>query len=77
MNDITALRSHLFDAIQGIKDKSMSIEQAKAIADISQVVINSAKVEVQYAAATNGKVGSGFIPDKPAVPGLRLHKMGD
>lgn len=75
MNDITTLRNHLFDAIAGIKDKSMSIEQAKAITDISQVVINSAKVEVQFAAVTNGKMGSGFIPEKPAVPGLTVHRM--
>ena len=75
MNDITALRTHLFDAIEGIKNKTMSIEQAKAIADISQTVINSAKVEVDYVKAISGKCSSGFLPDKPAVPGLTVHRM--
>ncbi len=75
MNDVTALRKHLFDAIEGVKNKTMSIEQAKAIAAISQTVINSAKVEVDYAKATSGKATSGFLPEKPAVPGLTVHRM--
>lgn len=75
MNDVNALRQHLFDAIEGIKNKTMSIEQGKAISDICQTAINSAKVEVDYAKATGGKVASGFLPDKPAVPGLTAHRM--
>jgi len=75
MNDINALRKHLFDAIEGIKGKTMTIEQAKAIADISQTVINSAKVEVDYAKATSGKCSSGFMPDKPAIPGHTVHRL--
>jgi predicted RNA methylase len=61
MNDINTLRNHLFDAIEGIKSKTMSIEQAKAIADISQTIINSAKVEVEYAKSTDSDMGSGFL----------------
>lgn len=75
MNDVTALRKHLFDAIEGVKNKTMSIEQAKAIADISQTVINSAKVEVDYAKVTSGKISSGFLPDLPAVPGRTVHRL--
>lgn len=75
MNDINALRKHLFDAIDGVKNKTMSIEQAKTISDISQTVINSAKVEVEYVKASGGKCASGFLPDKPAVPGLTRHRM--
>lgn len=81
MNDVTALRKHLFDAIEGVKNKSMSIEQAKAIADISQTVINSAKVEVDYAKVTSGKISSGFLPEEsspsithPAL-GHIVHRM--
>lgn len=62
-NDINDLRSHLFDALRGLKDKSMDLETAKGIADIGQVIINSAKVEVDYMKATGEQVGSGFIPD--------------
>lgn len=73
--DVNQLRRHLFDAIEGVKNKTLTIEQAKAVADISQVVINSAKVEVEYAKASGGKIASGFLSDKPAVPGLTVHRM--
>ena len=75
MSDVNALRKHLFEAIEGIKNKSISIEQAKAIAEISQVVVNSAKVEVDYAKATGTKTGSGFLLDQPVTPGHIVHKL--
>lgn len=61
--DISALRSHLFAALAGLSDKEnpMDIERAKAIADVGQVIINSAKVEVDHIRVVGGK-GSGFIP---------------
>ncbi len=68
-NDVTELRTHLFDALRGLKDKTIDIDRAKAIADVSQIIINSAKVEVDYLKVAGGK-GSGFIPDAlPALPG--------
>lgn len=64
-NKITDLRNHLFEVIESLKDKDsdMTIEKAMAIKDIAQVIVNSAKVEVDFAKAT-GSVsnGSGFIP---------------
>lgn len=60
------LRKLLFETINGIKDGTMRIERAKSISDLSQVIINSAKVEVDFIKATGGKArGSGFM-DKPA-----------
>ena len=50
-NKITDLRNHLFEIIEMLKDEeanSMTIEKAKAIADISQVIINTAKLEIQF-----------------------------
>ena len=63
-NNVTELRTHLFDALRGLKDKTMDIDRAKAIADVSQTIINSAKVEVDYLRVAGG-TGSGFIPDAP------------
>lgn len=62
---IADLRKHLFDTLQALKDKEkpMEIDRAKAIADVAQVVINSAKVEVEYMRATGSKTGTGFISD--------------
>lgn len=77
-NTINDLRTHLFDALRGVKDKSMDIETAKAISDISQVIVNSAKVEVDYAKATGSK-GSWFLeraPDlPPGITGITQHRI--
>jgi hypothetical protein len=68
MNDINSLRQHLFDALAGIKDGSLELDRAKAIAEMGQTIINSAKVEVEYCKAVGGN-GTGFIqPDQPALP---------
>jgi hypothetical protein len=63
-NNIQTLRQHLFDTIAALRDKDapMDIERAKAVSSAAQVVVNSAKVEVDYIKATGG-AGSGFIPD--------------
>lgn len=75
MNDIVALRAHLFDTLAALRatDKPMEIERAKAIAEVARGVIDSAKVEVEYIKATGAK-GSGFIAEieapKPGQPRL-------
>jgi hypothetical protein len=56
-NKINDLRNHLFEVIEMLKDdeqNSMTIEKAKAIVDVSQAIINTAKVEVDYIRATDG-----------------------
>lgn len=69
-NRIQDLRDHLFAAIEGLLDaeKPMDIERAKAVADVAQVLINSAKVEVDYLKTIGASTGTGFIPEAPAVP---------
>lgn len=74
---ISDLRSHLFAALRGLSDKDnpMDIERAKAIAEVAQVVVNSARVEVEHMKVSGG-TGSGFIPqEKTAItelPGVRV-----
>lgn len=69
-NTITDLRAHLFETLRGLKDKEnpLEIERARAISEIAQTIINTAKTEVEYLRVAGGK-GSGFIPEAPA-PGL-------
>jgi hypothetical protein len=54
---IEALNVHLFEAIEGLKNNTdpraedsekISVETAKAIADLAQVVINGYKVKYQF-----------------------------
>lgn len=62
MSDINELRSHLFATLRGLQDTEnpMDIDRAKAVADVAQVIINSAKVEVEHVKAT-GRPGSCFL----------------
>lgn len=62
-NDITELRDILFDTIRQLKDKEnpLPLDRAKMVGELSQVVINSAKVELEHARLTK-TAGTGFIP---------------
>lgn len=72
-NDIVSLRKELFDSIRRLSGDDLAnpeeIDRAKAIADTAQVIINSAKVEVDFIRATGNPGGSNFIPlaERPGV----------
>jgi hypothetical protein len=67
-NKIEDLRNHLFATIEGLMDdeKPLDIERAKAIADVAQVIVNSAKVEVDFLKVSGGR-GSNFIPEQKQI----------
>lgn len=64
-NNIETLREHLFATLTALQDKSdpMDIDRAKAISEVSQTIINSAKVEIEYAKIkeTSDHLGTGFM----------------
>lgn len=66
-NKIEDLRNHLFAALEALSDKEkpMEIDRARAIAEMGQTIINSAKVEVDYlrvaADLPANLTGTGFI----------------
>ena len=81
-NNIVHLRAILFETMRKLKDGTINIENAKAVSDIGQVIINSAKVEVDAMRAA-GIEGSGFIPTAPPsdqqngiarLPGKTIHR---
>jgi hypothetical protein len=61
MNNITQLRAALFETLQGVKDGTMEIDRAKAVSDVAQTIINTAKVEIDYIRATDANVTTDFI----------------
>jgi len=86
-NTITDLRAALFATIEELrdKDKPMDIERAKAIAEVAQTIVNSAKVEVDYLKVAGGE-GTPLLKDargeveKPkqlpaGVLGVVTHRM--
>lgn len=68
---IAELRSELFKTLRSLTDqaKPMEIERARAVSDVAQTIINTAKVEIEHLKIAGGK-GTGFIPDDktPSLP---------
>ncbi|MCF4988764.1 hypothetical protein GIW56_02500 [Pseudomonas gessardii] len=69
-NKIEDLRNHLFVTIESLLDteKPMEIGRAKAIAEVAQVMINSAKVEVDMVKALGAGNGTGFLQIEQGPP---------
>lgn len=78
---IEDLRRRLFETIDGVKAGTTTVEQAKTIGDLSQVIVNTAKVEVDYLRATDGgessfistAVGRANLP--PAIGGTETKAL--
>lgn len=51
------------------KSNPMELERARVIADVAQVIVNTAKVEVDFVRATGGRQ-SAFLGVEPTAPGL-------
>ncbi len=64
-NTIEDLRNVLFDTLHALKSKTepMDIDRALAMKEVAQVIVNSAKIEVDHMRISGG-TGSGFIPEK-------------
>lgn len=58
---IQDLRETLFETIELVKNGKIDVEKATAIKDIAQVIINSAKAEVDFLKHVNATGGTGFI----------------
>lgn len=68
---IEQMRKHLMDTLTDLRDRTnpMDVERARAVADVARVMVDSAKVEVEYIKAT-GADRSDFIEPKLTSPAL-------
>jgi hypothetical protein len=68
-NTIDDLRSHLFDTLAALKDKDkpMDLDRARSVAEVAKVLVESAKVEVEFMKVTGAVRGTGFLPDEGMV----------
>jgi len=67
-NTINDLRNHLFATLEALADPDnpMDLERARAISDVAQTIINSAKVEVDLVKVVSGSApGSRKFFDLP------------
>lgn len=71
-SNITDLRTKLFAELDRLSDTTqpVDIERSRAVVDVAQAIINSAKVEVDHMKLAGGK-GSGFIPVIESPPPQR------
>lgn len=74
MATATELQDFLFETLKGIRDGSVNTDKAKAITSVANVMVSSAKVEVDFANAV-GNVDSKFLqrlaltqPQLPSSP---------
>lgn len=69
-NKLSDLRDHLFETLEQLKDADnpMDLDRAKAVSEVAQTIINSAKVEVDFLRVTGQSRGSGFLEQTP-TPG--------
>ena len=81
-NNIDELREHLFDALRGLKNKTMDISTAQAMSDVSQTIIASARVEVEFAKATGEGLESKFLENTAeekelpkGITAIRQHRI--
>lgn len=78
-NNIEELRSILFDTIREVKRGEIDLDKAKSIENLSQTIINSAKVEVDYMRVTDKTIGTSFLekpkPEKESP--TYLHEAGN
>jgi hypothetical protein len=66
-NKMVDLRDHLFATLEALRDddKPMELARAKAIADVARVLVDSAKVEVDFIEATGAIRSTDFLPAEP------------
>lgn len=79
-NNIDDLREAMFDTLAKLKAGELSVEQAKAASQIGGVLIEAAKVEVEFLRVNDDGV-SNFFTNKdpealpPGVVGVTRHRL--
>lgn len=72
-NKIDDLRNHLFATLEALRDEEnpMDLARAREVANVARVIVDSAKVEVEFLNVTGAR-GTGFLPtEDDDAPRLR------
>jgi hypothetical protein len=66
---ITTVRQHLLDTLADLRraDKPMEVARARAVAEVAGVLVDTARVEIDYLRATQGS-RAGFLEAVSALP---------
>ena len=74
-NKMDDLRNHLFETLEALKDKDepMDLDRARTVADVAKVLVESAKVEVDFLKVTGAVRSTDFLPSETeSQPARRL-----
>lgn len=80
--NINDLRDAMCDTLSLLKEGKITAEQARAASDIGKVIIDTAKVEVDYIRASKGGVSDFIEPSTSqqlpnGVLGIRTHRLAE
>lgn len=81
-NKIDDLRDHLFETLEALRDKDdpMDLARARTVADVARVIIDSAKMEVDFLKVTGATKSTEFLPQpeelQPAGPRRAMRAIG-
>lgn len=73
-NKLSDLRDHLFVALENLADADgekldMAVRKADAVSNVAKVIVDTARVEIDYIRHVGGQVDSSvFIESKQALP---------
>lgn len=78
MSTITDMREHLMETLAALRNREnpMDVERARAVAQVAGVLVDSAKVEVDYIKATGASGDSLFISPLNSDPDRLLNGAG-
>ncbi len=72
-NKLSDLRDHLFVALENLSDADaekldMAVRKADAVSNVAKVIVDSARVEIDYIRHVGGVIESSvFIESKPSI----------
>lgn len=66
-SNLDELREHLFATLREVKAGTLEIDRAKAVVQVAEQLIDTARVEVDYVRVTGETGGSTFIARSPRL----------
>lgn len=83
-NSLAELRAVLFDTIRGVRAGNTDLDQARSVNALAQTLVDTGRLEVEYARVMGSDIETEFLPAKaeqsgtPGTPGIKgttVHRL--
>lgn len=80
-NSLAELRAVLFETIRGVRAGNTDLDTARSVNSIAQTLVDTGRLEVEYARVMGTDIETGFLPAKaeqPGTPGIKgttVHRL--